>query len=138
MQIASGQVNLTISPIAAPAPTPDTAAATSPAALLPPHNPPLLPRRWPGMRALASTQIVAVQNGRQIRWDKPITFDLDVHPTEHGPAIDNVTCESDFLRIRAAGTAASGLQLKFDGDLAGSNLGWPEPPAPRACGSAAD
>jgi len=42
--------------------------------------------------------------GRQLAWQRPILLTLDVHDSEQGPVVDNLTCESDFLELHAAGT----------------------------------
>lgn len=67
-----------------------------------------------GMQWLASAQaanVAAVDRGRQIRWDKPISMRIDARQSSRGFVIDLLSCESDFLRVNAAGD--------FD-DLAGN------------------
>ncbi len=67
-----------------------------------------------GMQWLASAQaanIAAVDRGRDIRWDKPISMRIDARQSPRGFVIDLLSCESDFLRVNAAGD--------FD-DLAGN------------------
>ena len=64
---------------------------------------------WQG--ALAAKDFKALDNGREIAWDKPISFRFDAHQSPTGPVVDLLTCESEFLRVNVAGN--------FD-DLAGN------------------
>ena len=70
---------------------------------------------------LGADNLVAINNGRQITWPNPITLALDAHNTDKGPVVDNLQCESDFLKIHAAGAADNmaaslSLNLKELGD----------------------
>ena len=53
---------------------------------------------------LATSQITAVDRGRQIRWDKPVSIDVAIHQNDQGIIVDNLTCQSDFLQINGSGT----------------------------------
>lgn len=58
-----------------------------------------------------AANFVAEDRGREIRWDKPISMRIDARQSPRGFVIDLLSCESDFLRVNAAGD--------FD-DLAGN------------------
>ncbi len=67
-----------------------------------------------GMQWVASAHaanIAAEDRGRTIRWDKPISMRIDARKVPRGFVIDLLSCESEFLRVNAAGD--------FD-DLAGN------------------
>ncbi|MGD0519332.1 MAG: hypothetical protein ABSA26_17480, partial [Thermoguttaceae bacterium] len=73
---------------------------------------------------IATGNLVAMENGRQFAWPNPITLALDAHDTAQGPVVDSLQCESDFLKIHAAGTpdnlaASLSLNLKELGDQLG-------------------
>ena len=53
---------------------------------------------------LETSQLVVVDHGRQIPWDKPVSIDIAIHQTDQGPVIDDLQCRSDFLRIDGRGT----------------------------------
>ncbi|HEY4759360.1 MAG TPA: hypothetical protein VIH42_02140, partial [Thermoguttaceae bacterium] len=57
---------------------------------------------WHGQ--IDADNLVAVDNGRQFAWVKPIAATFDAHDTPQGPVVDSLKCESDFLKIHAAGT----------------------------------
>ena len=70
---------------------------------------------------IATDNLVAINNGRQFSWPNPITVALDAHGTAQAPVVDSLQCESDFLKIHAAGTldnlaASLSLNLKELGD----------------------
>jgi hypothetical protein len=56
---------------------------------------------WTGR--LAMDRLVAEVDGRSIVWDRPIEVTAAVRPTADGPRVDELTCASDFLTVRAAG-----------------------------------
>ncbi len=65
---------------------------------------------------IATDNLVAINNSRQFSWPNPITLVLDAHNTAQGPVVDSLQCESDFLKIHAAGTAdnmAASLSLNL-------------------------
>jgi translocation and assembly module TamB len=73
---------------------------------------------------IAAGNLVATENGRQFAWPNPITLVLDAHDAAQGPVVDSLQCESDFLKIHAAGTpdnmaASLSLNLKELGDQLG-------------------
>jgi translocation and assembly module TamB len=73
---------------------------------------------------VAVGNLVATQNGRQFAWQNPIALTLDAHDEVQGPVVDSLQCESDFLKIHAAGTpdnmaASLSLNLKELGDQLG-------------------
>jgi len=70
---------------------------------------------------IATDNLVALNNGRQFSWPNPITLVLDAHGTAQAQVVDSLQCESDFLKIHAAGTpdnlsASLSLNLKELGD----------------------
>ncbi|MGA2797045.1 MAG: DUF748 domain-containing protein, partial [Thermoguttaceae bacterium] len=70
---------------------------------------------------IATGDLVATENGRQFSWPNPITLALDAHGTAQAPVVDSLQCDSDFLKIHAAGTldnmaASLSLNLKELGD----------------------
>jgi hypothetical protein len=70
---------------------------------------------------IATGDLVATENGRQFSWPNPITLVLDAHGTAQAPVVDSLQCDSDFLKIHAAGTldnmaASLSLNLKELGD----------------------
>jgi hypothetical protein len=50
------------------------------------------------------SSLTAVDQGRQIVWDKPIRCELAAHETPQGPVIDHLRCISEFLSAQASGT----------------------------------
>ncbi len=96
-EITSGQVQVSVrtsnpatgNPAAGAPPGPALAAAPT-------------PRAW--QVRLETNQLTAVDHGRQIAWDKPLSIDAALHQTDQGPVVDNLTCESDFLRVNGNGT----------------------------------
>jgi len=53
---------------------------------------------------LETGQLMAVDRGRQIFWDKPLSLEVALHQTDQGPIIDSLQCRSDFLHIDGRGT----------------------------------
>ena len=88
MEITSGQVQLTV-------------RTTNPASGLPAGAAPAAVA-W--QARLETSQLTAVDRGRQISWDKPVAIDVAVHQTDQGPVVDNLRCQSDFLSVDASGT----------------------------------
>jgi len=92
MEITSGQVQLTV-------------RTTNPAA-----GAPVGPASGTALTALAwqarleASPLTAIDRGQQISWDKPVSIDLALHQTDQGPVIDNLRCQSDFLRVDGSGT----------------------------------
>ena len=66
---------------------------------------------------LDAANLTAVHQGREIAWQRPLAAVLDAHQTPQGPVIDGLKCESDFLKVHAAGaadnlTASASFNLK--------------------------
>jgi len=58
--------------------------------------------RWHG--ELYTTQLTAVADGREIRWDDPLSAAVDVRQTGGGVRIQKAECRSEFLQLHASGT----------------------------------
>jgi hypothetical protein len=58
---------------------------------------------WQGR--IEASGLKAVYRGRQLAWEKPILLTLAAHDSRHGPVVENLQCESDFLKLHAAGTS---------------------------------
>jgi translocation and assembly module TamB len=68
---------------------------------------------WQGQ--IVVDNLMAMDNGRQFSWVKPIAVSLDAHDTAQGPVVDSLQCDSDFLKIHAAGTLDDlAASLSFD------------------------
>jgi len=57
---------------------------------------------WHGR--LDVSKLTGIAAGRRLAWEQPILMVLDAHEGADGPIIDTLRCESDFLKIHAAGT----------------------------------
>jgi translocation and assembly module TamB len=107
-QITSGQLSLAISGEGADPATsaqPGSSNAYSPDMNSAPAAKSDRMTRWKGR--VEAGGLRAVAQGRQLAWDRPILIELDAHDGPQGPEIDNLQCESDFLKIQAAGTLES-------------------------------
>lgn len=49
--------------------------------------------------------LAAETDGRRIAWRQPVLVILQAHDVPAGPVIDSLRCESDFLKLHAAGSA---------------------------------
>jgi hypothetical protein len=126
-EITSGQVALRVSsrrqggtagPGATTEATPDSAGKVvlvgeagivpvSPAPPASPHPGPLPKGEGSGMSwqaQLEVNELTASNQGRQVRWDKPIQCVVAAHETADGPVLDSLRCASDFVNLQAAGT----------------------------------
>ena len=56
---------------------------------------------------LETANLMATDRGRQLLWERPLRLTLDARDTPGGLAVDNLQCESDFLKVSAKGTASS-------------------------------
>jgi len=65
---------------------------------------------------LEATDLVAVDAGREIAWDRPILLTANLRHSDDGPVIDELVCRSDFLNVSARGTLAHGA-ANVTGDL---------------------
>ncbi len=57
---------------------------------------------WHGQ--LQAAGLAADAGGRRIAWQQPILAIFKAHDGPRGPVIDSLRCESDFLKVHAAGT----------------------------------
>lgn len=57
---------------------------------------------WQGQMQAAN--LVAVNQGRRIAWRQPILVSLAAHQSPQGPIVESLRCDSDFLKLHAAGT----------------------------------
>ncbi len=53
---------------------------------------------------LEASNLTGLREGRRIVWQQPILVNLAAHESPQGPVIETLQCESNFLRLRAAGT----------------------------------
>ena len=88
-EITSGQIQLTVRTTSAAAGTPPAPAA--------PNS-----LRW--QARLETKHLTALDHGRQIAWDKPVSIDLAIHQSEQGPIVESLRCQSDFLSVDGSGT----------------------------------
>ncbi|MEN6407907.1 MAG: hypothetical protein ABFC77_15745 [Thermoguttaceae bacterium] len=61
-------------------------------------------------------RLAAVASGRSITWRQPLSLLLEAHQAASGLAVDRLRCESDFLKINAAG-ASDKLDASWSFDL---------------------
>lgn len=71
-------------------------------------------RRW--VATLATSALTAISNGREISWDQPLQVTLAAVNQGEGPAIETLSCRSDFLTATAKGTLQNG-SLTANGNL---------------------
>ncbi|HTN73997.1 MAG TPA: hypothetical protein VL096_02075 [Pirellulaceae bacterium] len=71
--------------------------------------------RWDGQ--IKTSRLTALQNGREIVWDQPVTITLAAQQAAAGPVIERLSCEASFLKLQARGTLEQG-ELTATGDLA--------------------
>ena len=57
---------------------------------------------WRGR--VEASDLKAQYGGRQLAWEKPILLELTAHDSRQGPVVESLKCESDFLKLHAAGT----------------------------------
>jgi hypothetical protein len=57
---------------------------------------------WQGQ--LTSTKLQAVSGARAIVWEKPIQLAFNARQTDQGPVVENLMCESSFLKASGSGT----------------------------------
>lgn len=58
-------------------------------------------RTWEGH--LDASRLTAMDQGRPVSWDKPLSVDLAAHTDDQGPVVDRLKCESDFLELTGKG-----------------------------------
>lgn len=61
-------------------------------------------------------RLAAMHHGRRLSWDKPVQVTFAARDGSTGPIVDNLLCESSFLKFEAAGTL-SDLSLSAEYDL---------------------
>jgi len=57
---------------------------------------------WQGR--LDATQLTAENQGQRLAWPRPISAVVGVRQTSQGLVVDNLRCDSEFLKIEGAGT----------------------------------
>ncbi len=57
---------------------------------------------WQGQ--LVSSELKALDGGREVAWEKPVSIDFAAHETADGPPAGELRCQSDFLKLHAVGT----------------------------------
>jgi translocation and assembly module TamB len=77
---------------------------------------------WRGR--IEAGNLKAVYRGRQLTWEQPILLTLAAHEGPEGPVVESLKCESDFLKLHAAGTprelaASASFNLKELADQLG-------------------
>ena len=58
--------------------------------------------RW--QARLAASNLAALDGGRPVKWQAPLTFTVAAHDGQAGLAIDSLECQSSFLQVRGSGT----------------------------------
>ena len=53
---------------------------------------------------LEASNLTGLREGRRIAWQQPILLNIAAHEGPQGPVIETLQCDSNFLRLRAAGT----------------------------------
>ena len=53
---------------------------------------------------LETSNLTAVDQGRQLTWERPMRMAMAAHQAPEGLVVDGLQCESDFLKVNAAGT----------------------------------
>jgi len=53
---------------------------------------------------IGASNLAAVNQGRRLDWQQPILVTLAAHETPQGAIIESLRCDSDFLKLHAAGT----------------------------------
>ena len=71
-------------------------------------------RRWTGV--VETGNVEAVRDGRRLTWKDPIRCDLSASQTPEGIVIDELICQSDFLKLTAQGRLDQG-HLNIEGRL---------------------
>jgi len=57
---------------------------------------------WQGR--FETTNLTAQSGGRQLIWEQPLLITLSARETGQGPILENLKCESSFLRVNMSGT----------------------------------
>ncbi len=78
--------------------------------------------QWQGH--LTTSDVVATHQGTQIAWQQPINLTLTAHDAATGPVVDDLKCNSNFLKLHAAGTLDNlAASLNFSLDQLSRELG---------------
>lgn len=85
---------------------------------------PQLPQGMVWQGRIEAGDLKATYRDRQLAWEKPILITLAAHDGPQGPVVENLKCESDFLKLHAAGTprelaASASFNLKQLADQLG-------------------
>ena len=77
---------------------------------------------WQGR--IEADDLKAVYRGRELTWERPILLTLAAHDSQLGPVVESLKCESEFLKLHAAGTfddlaASASFNLKQLADQLG-------------------
>lgn len=62
------------------------------------------PRGMVWQARLETSDLRAVDRGRQLAWQRPILLTLAAHDFREGPVVDELKCVSDFFKLHASGT----------------------------------
>jgi translocation and assembly module TamB len=57
---------------------------------------------WKGR--VEASGLRAVAQGRQLAWERPILLVVNAHDGPQGPVVEDLQCDSDFLKVQASGT----------------------------------
>ncbi len=77
---------------------------------------------WQGR--IETSDLTALRRGKELVWQQPILITLAAHETEQGLLVENLKCESHFLKIHATGTPQNlSASASFDLDRLAQRLG---------------
>ncbi len=77
---------------------------------------------WQGR--IETSDLTALRRGKELVWQQPIAITLAAHETEQGPLVENLQCESHFLKLNATGTPENlSASASFDLDRLAQRLG---------------
>ncbi len=78
--------------------------------------------QWQGK--LVSSEVKALDGGREIAWEQPVQVDFAAQETADGPMAGELRCHSDFLKLHAVGTTRQvSADLSFSLDRLAEQLG---------------
>jgi len=77
---------------------------------------------WQGR--IEASNLAGVNQGRRLVWQQPILVTLAARQSPQGPIVESLRCDSDFLRLHAAGTPADlSASASFDLNRLADQLG---------------
>ena len=77
---------------------------------------------WHGQ--IEASNLTALNQGRHLTWQQPILISLAARQGSRGPVVERLDCQSDFLKVHAAGTTDEmTAQLGFDLNQLAGQLG---------------